>query len=79
MVKVAEDHMLSLLYFTDAILLFLYSYWCSEQVSGKSRPQDFITSDRLRQQVLHHWERGTRKESATEDEKMRAKGMVGLM
>ena len=79
MVKVSEDHLLSLLYFTDAVMLFLYSYWCSEQASGKTRPQDFVTSDRLREQVLHTWERETRKEDATDDEKTRAKGMVGLM
>ena len=77
--KTSPDFTLSVLHFTDSILLFLYSFWCSEQVSGRPRPSEYSSSDALRASVLFMWERAHRRDDISAEEKERTGCMVGLM
>jgi hypothetical protein len=77
--KTTPNITLSVLHFTDSILLFLYSFWCSEQVSGRPRPAEYSSSDALRASVLSMWEREHRRDDVSAEEKERIGCMVGLM
>ena len=77
--KTSLNITLSVLHFTDSILLFLYSFWCSEQVSGRPRPAEYSSSDALRASVLLMWEREHRRDDVSAEEKERIGCMVGLM
>jgi hypothetical protein len=77
--KTTPNITLSVLHFTDSILLFLYSFWCSEQVSGRPRPAEYSSSDALRASVLSMWEREHRRDDVSTEEKERIGCMVGLM
>jgi hypothetical protein len=77
--KTSPHHMLSVLHFTDSVLLFLYSFWCGEQVSGRPRPLEYSSSDAIRASVLSMWDREYRRDDISAEEKERAGCMVGLM
>lgn len=77
--KVSYDATMSLLKFTDSVLLFLYSYWCMEQGAGRLRPADYLSSDRFRADIRGHWEREYRRDNLCAEEKGRIGCMVGLM
>jgi len=77
--KTSPNSTLSVLHFTDSILLFLYSFWCGEQVSGRPRPAEYSSSDALRASVLSMWEREHRRDDVLTEGKERIGCMVGLM
>lgn len=76
--KVSPDHTLSLLRFTDSILLFLYSYWCQERSCDRLRPELYHSSDLFRADIRGQWEREYRKEDLSAKEKEKIGCMVGL-
>ncbi|KAK8853435.1 hypothetical protein IAR55_004141 [Kwoniella newhampshirensis] len=73
-----HDPMKGLLCLTDAVLLWLYSYFCDEQGGGRVRSTPYNDSAPLRDFVRRGWEHEMRK---GEDEVRRegARAMVGLM
>ncbi|ORX40466.1 hypothetical protein BD324DRAFT_647397 [Kockovaella imperatae] len=73
-----QDPLRGLLCLTDSILMWLFAYWCEEQIFGRTRPLEYQESKPLRDHVRAAWE-GRMRRSETEVEKEAAKGMVGLM
>lgn len=83
-----HDPLKGLLCLTDAVLLWLYSYFCEEQASGRVRSSPYGESVALREFVRKGWEKEMRGEGsergskADEDREARremARAMVGLM
>lgn len=79
---------MGLLSLTDAVLLWLYAYWCDEQADGRVHMTPYRESQALREYVKGEWERWVRKgwnEYALAEEDQReglrdmGKGMIGLM
>jgi hypothetical protein len=82
------DTLLGLLSLTDAVLLFLYAYWCDEQADGRVKMTPYRESQALRDYVKGEWERWVRKgwgeytqvdEDEREGLKEMGKGLIGLM
>lgn len=76
---VDADRRLSVLRFTDSILLFLYSYWCSEQSQGRLQITQYDNSQALRDSTRAAWDREMRRDDITAEEKERTGCMIGLM
>ncbi|WWC91975.1 uncharacterized protein L201_006928 [Kwoniella dendrophila CBS 6074] len=74
------DHLKGLLCLTDAVLLWLYAYFCDEQAGGRVRMSPYLESEPLRGFVRKGWEIEMRKPSENFDGgKEMAQAMVGLM
>ena len=74
-----RDDLLGLLCYTDAVLLWLYSYWADEQSLGRVRGSPYSQSQALRDFVRASWERYGREQAKSDREKEMVKGMIGLM
>ncbi|WWC64849.1 uncharacterized protein I303_107463 [Kwoniella dejecticola CBS 10117] len=78
--RLPKDPLKGLLSLTDAVLLWLYAYFCDEQHMGRVRITPYNESAPLREFVKKAWESEMRK--APEEEEGRremAQAMVGLM
>lgn len=73
---------------TDAVLLWLYAYWCDEQAEGRVSTKPYKESQALRDYVKVEWEKWVRKgwseyagveEHEREGLREMGKGMIGLM
>ncbi|WVF67345.1 hypothetical protein IAT40_002099 [Kwoniella sp. CBS 6097] len=74
------DPIKGLLCLTDAVLIWLYSYFCDEQAGGRVRISPYTQSAPLRDFVRRGWESEMRKAPEEEEgRKQVAKAMVGLM
>lgn len=85
------DTLLGLLSLTDAVLLWLYAYWCDEQAEGRVKMSPYRESQALRDFVRGEWEKWVRRgwqvyadgEGVEGDEREglrdMGKGMIGLM
>lgn len=75
-----QDQLLGLLCLTDAMLLFLYSYWAEEQSIGRVRGTPYSESQPLRDFIRDQWDRfGRTLRDDQEREREMVKGMIGLM
>ncbi|ORY31598.1 hypothetical protein BCR39DRAFT_525858 [Naematelia encephala] len=78
--RLPADALKGLLCLTDAALLWLYAYHCEEQSgSGHARGSRYDESRGLRDFVRSMWEKFVRRDDEPEEERDRARGMVGLM
>lgn len=73
-----EDPVRGLLCLTDCSILFLYCYWCEEQASGRVRSSPYTESQPLRDVIRRAWE-SEAKRATDEEDRERAKAMIGLM
>ncbi|OCF30925.1 hypothetical protein I316_07451 [Kwoniella heveanensis BCC8398] len=75
-----HDPIKGLLCLTDAVLLWLYAYFCDEQGGGRVRSSPYNESAPLRDFVRRGWESEMRKAPEEEEgRKQGARAMVGLM
>lgn len=73
-----HDPLQGMLCLTDAVLLWLYSYFCNEQAGGRVRSSPYNESAPLREFVRKGWEAEVRRAKEEEAREM-ARAMVGLM
>ncbi len=73
-----HDPLKGLLCLTDAILLWLYAYFCDEQAGGRVRSSPYNESAPLREFVRKGWE-GEMRRAKDEEGREMARAMVGLM
>ena len=73
-----SDPLKGLLCLTDAVLLWLYAYFCEEQAGGRVRGSPYNESAPLREFVRKSWESEIRRAESDETKEM-ARGMVGLL
>ncbi|WWC72257.1 uncharacterized protein I206_106219 [Kwoniella pini CBS 10737] len=78
--QLPKDPLKGCLSLTDAVLLWLYSYFCDEQDRGRVRATPYNESAPLREYVKKAWENEMRNAlEEEEDRREMAQGMVGLM
>ncbi|CAD6572668.1 MAG: hypothetical protein TREMPRED_000599 [Tremellales sp. Tagirdzhanova-0007] len=73
-----HDPLKGLLCLTDAVLLWLYAYFCEEQAGGRVRSSPYNESAPLRDFVRKGWE-GEMRRAKDDGERDLARAMVGLM
>ena len=76
--NLSHDPLKGLLCLTDAVLLWLYAYFCEEQAGGRIRSSPYNESAPLREFVKKGWE-GEMKRAKDEEGRVMARAMIGLM